>query len=72
VGGFPGGRPEVAEDWLDVLTRDVHEEACATVTEHRLLGFSRSSCTVCHEAGLVLVRAWWAVRVETPTLAAIT
>jgi len=62
--GLPGGRPEPGEDWADTLRREVAEEACATVTGCRLLGFSRGVCVHGHEAGLVLVRAHWLARVR--------
>jgi len=42
--GWPGGRPENGESWEDTLRREMLEEACATVTEARLLGFVRSRC----------------------------
>ncbi len=42
--GLPGRRPEPGDDWADTLRREVREEACATVTDCRLLGFSRSVC----------------------------
>jgi hypothetical protein len=42
--GLPGGRPEPGEDWADTLRREVREEACATVTDARLRGFSRCEC----------------------------
>jgi 8-oxo-dGTP pyrophosphatase MutT (NUDIX family) len=57
--GLPGGRPEPGEDWADTLRREVREEACATVTESRLLGFSPGVCIRGSQAGLVLVRALW-------------
>ncbi|MFI9771279.1 NUDIX domain-containing protein [Streptomyces sp. NPDC052415] len=41
--GLPGGRPEPGEDWYATLQREVEEEACATVVEARLLGFSRGA-----------------------------
>jgi ADP-ribose pyrophosphatase YjhB (NUDIX family) len=56
---LPGGRPEPGEDWAATLKREVGEEACATVLEHRLLGFSRGVCLRGPESGLVLVRALW-------------
>jgi 8-oxo-dGTP pyrophosphatase MutT (NUDIX family) len=62
--GFPGGRPEQGEDWLDVLHRELWEEACITVTGQRLLGYSHGQCLQGHQAGLVLVRAWWAATVD--------
>lgn len=57
--GWPGGRPEPGESWEQVLRREIAEEACATVTEARLLGFVRSRCISGHERGLVLVRSIW-------------
>lgn len=62
--GLPGGRPEHDETWTDTLRREVREEACATVTACRLLGFSRGECVRGHEAGLVLVRAFWRAEVK--------
>jgi 8-oxo-dGTP pyrophosphatase MutT (NUDIX family) len=64
--GLPGGRPELDETMIDTLRREVQEEACATVTTCRLLGFSRGTCVRGHEQGLVLVRSMWRaeVRVE--------
>jgi ADP-ribose pyrophosphatase YjhB (NUDIX family) len=52
--GWPGGRPEPGESWEQTLRREIAEEACATVTEARLLGFVRSRCTSGHEEGLVV------------------
>jgi ADP-ribose pyrophosphatase YjhB (NUDIX family) len=62
--GLPGGRPEPGEDWMATLRREVREEACATVTGARLLGFTRGECLRGHEAGLVLVRAHWRAEVR--------
>jgi ADP-ribose pyrophosphatase YjhB (NUDIX family) len=62
--GFPGGRPEDGEGWLDVLRREIQEEACATVTGQRLLGFSKGQCIEGEHFGLVLVRAWWSATVD--------
>jgi ADP-ribose pyrophosphatase YjhB (NUDIX family) len=62
--GLPGGRPEPGEDWAATLRREVREEACATVTDSRLLGFSRGACLRGPEAGLVLVRAFWRAQVR--------
>jgi ADP-ribose pyrophosphatase YjhB (NUDIX family) len=61
--GLPGGRPEPGEDWSATLHREVAEEACATVTGQRLLGYSRGACVRGHQDGLVLVRAWWRAEV---------
>lgn len=62
--GWPGGRPEPGESWEDTLRREMLEEACATVTEARLLGFVQSRCLAGHEKGLVLVRSIWLARVS--------
>lgn len=43
---------------------EVREEACATVTGCRLLGFSRGVCVRGSQAGLVLVRALWRAQVR--------
>lgn len=56
---FPAGRPEGPETWEATLRREMREEACATVGDARLLGFSRGSCIRGHEEGLVLVRSFW-------------
>jgi ADP-ribose pyrophosphatase YjhB (NUDIX family) len=61
--GWPGGRPEPGESWEDTLRREMMEEACATVTGARLLGFVRSRCLSGHEEGLVLVRSIWRAEV---------
>jgi ADP-ribose pyrophosphatase YjhB (NUDIX family) len=60
---LPGGRPEPGEGLEDTLRREVAEEACATVTTCRLLGFSRGICLHGHEHGLVLVRSFWVAKV---------
>src|SRR6266511_3222644 len=62
--GWPGGRPEGDESWEQTLRREVLEEACATVVDARLLGFTRSLCLTGHEQGLTLVRSIWLADVE--------
>ena len=62
--GFPGGRPEGSESWEETLRREVREEACAEVTDAKLLGFSRGECIRGHEKGLVLVRSLWLAKVQ--------
>ncbi|MGD9890109.1 MAG: hypothetical protein AB7R89_11040 [Dehalococcoidia bacterium] len=54
-----GGRPEWGEVWRATLDREVLEEACATVEEATLLGYSRGICTRGPEEGLVLIRSLW-------------
>jgi ADP-ribose pyrophosphatase YjhB (NUDIX family) len=62
--GFPAGRPEPGESWEETLRREMLEEACATVVETRLLGFTRGECVAGPERGLVLVRSMWRADVE--------
>ena len=62
--GLPAGRPEGQEQWIDTLRREVREEACAEVTDCRLLGFSRGVCVRGPEEGLVLVRSMWRAEVR--------
>ncbi|MGW3102307.1 hypothetical protein [Streptomyces sp. NPDC001100] len=49
--------PEGPEQWVDTMRREVGEEACAEVTDCRLLGLSRGVCVRGPEEGLVLVRS---------------
>ncbi|MFC1735078.1 NUDIX hydrolase [Candidatus Hydrogenedentota bacterium] len=60
---LPAGRPEGDETWEQTLRREMLEEACSTVTDARLLGFSRSACITGPEEGLVLVRSFWRAQV---------
>jgi len=61
--GLPAGRSEGDEDWRATLDREVLEEACATVVEATLLGYTRGQCTKGPEEGLVLVRSHWRANV---------
>ncbi len=63
--GFPAGRPEGTETLRETLDREMREEACVTVLDARLLGFSRSELIDGHEKGLVLIRSYWLADVET-------
>ncbi len=63
-GVCPAAGRSRGEDWADTLRREVGEEACATVTGCRLLGFGRGVCVRGREAGLVLVRALWRAEVR--------
>jgi ADP-ribose pyrophosphatase YjhB (NUDIX family) len=60
---LPAGRPEGDETWEQTLRREMREEACATLLEARLLGFSRGACIAGPQAGLVLVRSFWRAQV---------
>jgi 8-oxo-dGTP pyrophosphatase MutT (NUDIX family) len=62
--GFPAGRPEGHESPEETLRREMLEEACATVTGARLLGFARSECINGSQHGLVLVRSYWRADVD--------
>jgi ADP-ribose pyrophosphatase YjhB (NUDIX family) len=62
--GLPAGRPEPGERWVDTMRREVAEEACAEVTDCRLLGFSRGLCVRGPQEGLVLVRSMWRAEVR--------
>ncbi len=61
---LPAGRPEGNETWVQTLRREMQEEACATVTDAQLLGFSRGRCVRGNEEGLILVRAIWLAHVD--------
>jgi ADP-ribose pyrophosphatase YjhB (NUDIX family) len=61
---LPAGRPEPGETWGQTLCREMDEEACATVTGARLLGFTRGQCLTGPERGKVLVRSVWRAEVE--------
>ena len=60
---IPGGRPEGNEDWEQTLRREVLEEACAAVSDARLLGFTRGRCVEGPAKGPTLVRSMWLARV---------
>lgn len=62
--GLPGGRTEGTETWEETLRREMHEEACATVVQARLLGFSRGICVAGTQMGLILVRSFWRAEVK--------
>jgi ADP-ribose pyrophosphatase YjhB (NUDIX family) len=61
---LPAGRPEIGEAWEDTLRREMLEEACATVVQATLLGFTRGACVRGPEKGRVLVRSVWRAEVE--------
>ncbi len=61
---LPAGRPEGNETWEETLRRELLEEACATVSQARLLGFCRSACVAGPQVGEVLVRSMWRADVE--------
>lgn len=62
--GFPGGRTEPGETWIETLHREMAEEACASVVRARLIGWGRGECLTGHERGTVLVRSMWNATVE--------
>src|SRR6266542_1671044 len=61
---LPAGRPEPGENGEQTLRREMDEEACATVTGTRLLGFTRGQCVTGPDRGRVLVRSVWRADVE--------
>jgi ADP-ribose pyrophosphatase YjhB (NUDIX family) len=61
---LPAGRPEPGESWEETLRREMDEEACASVTAARLLGFTRGQCLTGPETGRVLVRSVWRADVD--------
>jgi len=65
--GLPGGRPEGDEDWRATLDREVLEEACASVDQATLLGFSKGECKGGPENGLIIVRSIWLAFVSLHT-----
>src|SRR5262249_35150260 len=60
---FPGGRSEGNEDSEQTLRREVGEEACAVVTDARLLGFTCGRCIGGPARGPMLIRSMWLARV---------
>ena len=61
---FPAGRPEGDEDWEQTLRREMLEEACAVVTEARLLGYARGRRVEGAVIGAPTVRSIWLAQVE--------
>ena len=61
---FPQGRPEEGESWEDTFRREVMEEARASVSEAKLLGFQEICCLEGEQAGLVRVRSFWKAKVK--------
>jgi ADP-ribose pyrophosphatase YjhB (NUDIX family) len=61
---FLAGRTEGDETWEQTLHREMREEACATITHAKLLGFSRGECVDGPERGLILVRSIWLAEVQ--------
>jgi len=61
---FPAGRPEGDEGWEQTLRREMLEEACAVVTEARLLGFSRGRRIEGDTIGSPSVRSIWLAQVD--------
>ena len=61
---FPAGRPEGDEEWEQTLRREMLEEACAVVTEARLLGFARGRRLEGDTIGPPLVRSIWFAQVD--------
>jgi len=61
---LPAGRPEGNETWEETLRREMREEACATIVQAKLLGFSRGSCVAGPQVGRVIVRSLWRADIE--------
>lgn len=63
VWGWPGGRREPGESLEETLRREVAEEACARVIDHRLLGYQRFAYLVGDEVDYVRTDAMFWARV---------
>lgn len=61
---LPRGAHEPRQRCRDTMRREVREEACVTVMECRLLGFSRYVCVRGPQEGLVLIRSLWRAEVR--------
>jgi len=64
IWGLPGGRREPGETLEETLRREVAEEACATVVEHRLLGYQRFAYLSGDEVHYVRTDALFWARVD--------
>ncbi len=61
---LPGGRPEESETLEDTLYREVLEEACAKVTQCKMVGYISGKCVQGIESGKKLLRSLWVADVE--------